>query len=109
MTTRGTAHTAAWADGSALVPMASIGQDVRVAQRQRMSVAVRGYLLLQTLFLLVVGAVVIVALLLDSLWVAAGLVAVAWVVFAFVLRWLLRYKPQPNEWLWQRGEHRPGT
>lgn len=99
-----TAHTAAWADGCALVRMASVRQDVRMAQRQRMSAAVRGYLLLQTVFLLVLGAVLMVALLLDSLWVTAGLVTIAWLVFAFLLRWLLRSKPQPNEWLWQRGD-----
>jgi len=69
-----------------------------------MSVLVRGYLLLHTAWVLVLGAVLFVGLLLKSLWLVSLLVAVAWVAVAVVFRWLLRYKTQPNEWLWQRGD-----
>jgi hypothetical protein len=67
-----------------------------------MNTLVRNYLLVQTVFILVVGAVAVVALVAAAEWIAALGVAAAWLVFAFLFRRLVRYEPEPTKWVWER-------
>lgn len=55
-----------------------------------------------SVFLLVVGLGVFVLSLIQREWLLAGVLLLALALLAVLLRWLLRYKPQPDRWIWKR-------
>lgn len=90
------------------VPAQRRGKKCDVA-RGRMSEASVGLLRWQVGTCVVLGVLLLGWSLVKGVWLGVAVGASVGVLAAIAMRWLLRYEPQPNQWLWDRARGRAGS